>query len=234
MDRRRRLVSTAAGTLAVLALVACGGDDGGSDAAAPPPSAPATADVQAERCLVRLHGRSERGADPEDRGSHAEVAPTGNGRAGDGFEWRYDSDDTYGVALEAVVGWVDAVGCDHVVLNGFSNGGGFAGALLCRGETLGGRLAGVVIDDPVPDDAVDGCTPGPDVEVALYWTGALTEAEAGVRCDDIGFTCGGDELLGIEAYAEALGVPAQASPYDEHRWYREAPELADLLGTGGS
>lgn len=226
-------MSTTATTLAVLALAACGGDGEGDDAS-PPPSAPATAQVQAEQCLVRIHGRGERGAEPVDQGAHAEVAPTGNGRAGDGYEWRYDSDGTYEAALASVVGWVDAVGCTQVVLNGFSNGGGFAGALLCRGETLGGRLTGVVIDDPVPDDAVTGCAPGSDIEVALYWTGALEEAEAGVRCDDIGYTCGGDELLGIDAYAEALGVPAQDSPYDEHRWYRDAPELATLLGTSGS
>jgi pimeloyl-ACP methyl ester carboxylesterase len=216
--------------LAVLAvLAACGGGGGGG---AEPPRPPERSDVVADRCLVRLHGRGDQGADPVDRGTYAEVAPTGNGTAGDGYEWRYDSTEAFTTARELVVGWIEAVGCERVVVDGFSNGGGFAGALYCRGESFDGRLVGVVLDDPVPDDAVAACRP-PEADVALYWTGALAEAEPGVACADIGFTCGGDVLLGIDAYAEALGTTAQASPYDEHRWYRDAPELAEMLGVDG-
>lgn len=216
-----------AGLVALLA--ACGDDE---PSAAPTPTAPERSDVTSEACLVRIHGRSETGADPVARDGYAEVSPTGNGPAGEGHEWVYDTDETYEEARDLVVGWVDAVACERVVLNGFSNGGGFTGALLCRGEDFGGRLAGVVIDDPVPDDAVEDCDPAPDVPVALYWTGALTEAEAGVACDDIGYTCAGETLLGIDAYAEALGVEAQASPNEEHVWFRDAPELPTWLGIG--
>ena len=33
-------------------------------------------------------------------------------------------------------------------------------------------------------------------------------------------------LIGIDAYAEALGTDVLSSPFDEHQWYLDAPELA--------
>lgn len=227
-DLRVRALTAVVAGLMVL-LVACSVEE---PTAAPTPTAPERSEVTAEACLVRIHGRSETGADPVARHGFAEVSPTGNSPAGEGHEWVYDTDESYREARDLVVDWIDAVSCDRVVLNGFSNGGGFVGALYCRGEDFGGRLVGVVIDDPVPDDAVEACQPASDVPVGIYWTGALTEAEAGVACDDIGYTCAGETLLGIDAYAAALDVDVQTSPNEDHVWFRDAPELQIWLRIG--
>lgn len=188
------------------------------------PTAPERAEVQAERCLVRLHGRSGEGAEPVDAGDHAEVSPTGNGTAEGGFQWLYGTDEELAAASSRVEAWIDAVGCQEVILNGFSNGGGFLGALHCSGETFDGRVVGVVIDDPVPDQGVADCAADPEIPVTVFWTGGLTEAVAGTSCAEIGYTCAGDDLLGIDAYAEALGSSVTASPHDEHVWNRQALE----------
>ena len=75
------------------------------------------------------------------------------------------------------------------------------------------------------------CACASGVDVALYWTGALTIATAGTDCESISYTCEGERLIGIDAYADELGTVAQPSPHDEHVWYRDAPELtAWLLG----
>jgi len=160
----------------------------------------------------------------------AELAPTGNGEAGDGHEWVYDPEDAFDEAVAVVADVVEQVGCTRVVLDGFSNGAAFAATVACRGETFGDTLVGVVVDDPPPDEGVVDCAPAPGVARALYWTGALDEqAQAGADCDDVGWTCAGGRLLGLDAYAEALGVEVQDSPYDEHRWYRDAPEIEAWL-----
>lgn len=212
----------------VVALAGCGDDDDGGGGATPTTTLPDG--LTAERCLVRLHGKSETGAEAELRDGVAELAPTGNGRAGDGHEWVYDPDDAFDEAVAVVGDLVEEVGCTQVVLDGFSNGGAFAATVACRGETFGDVLVGVVVDDPPPDEGVVDCAPAPGVEVALYWTGALDEqAQPGADCDDLGWTCAGGRLLGIDAYAEALGVEVQDSPFDEHEWYRDAPEITTWL-----
>lgn len=208
-------------------MSACSDDGSGATATTSLP-----AGFAAERCVVRVHGRSETGAPPEQREGYAVLSPTGNDTAGDGHQWRYDSEEATAEARTLIVDAVDAAGCERVVLHGFSNGGGFVGALVCGGDDLAGRLVGAVIDDPVPDDAVVGCAPAAGVERALFWTGALTQAERGASCEDIGWTCAGDELLGIEAYAEALGVEVQPSPHDEHVWYDDPPEVEAWLLDG--
>lgn len=233
IGRLRRLLLTAAALpVSIASLAACGDDDtagAGPTAQSGTPRQSGDDDVSAERCVVRLHGRSERGAATAVNGGVAEIAPSGNAEYGQGREWRYASDDEFGAARSTVADAIAAVGCRRVALDGFSNGAAFAAKLYCSGETFGDTLVGVVVDDPVPDTAVLDCAPADGVDVALYWSGGLTEAAAGASCDELGWTCEGDELLGIDAYAKALGVEVQASPFDEHRWYRDAPELAAWL-----
>jgi pimeloyl-ACP methyl ester carboxylesterase len=229
LTRRLRRDLPAVCALAVAAaLSACSGDDGSST-----PSTTLPEGLSADRCVVRLHGKSETGAEAEVRDGVAELAPTGNGEAGDGHEWVYDPEERYDEAVAVVADVVEQAGCTRVVLDGFSNGAAFAATVACRGETFGDTLVGVVVDDPPPDEGVVDCAPAPGVEVALYWTGALDEqAQPGADCDDIGWTCAGGRLLGLDAYAEALGVEVQESPYDEHRWYRDAPEIEAWLAAG--
>jgi hypothetical protein len=147
--------------------------------------------------------------------------------------WIYDTADAYEAARTKVAEVIESAGCSTVVLHGFSNGAAFAGALVCRGETFDGRLRGVVVDDPVPDDSSPECSVAPDVGIALYWTGGLTDARTGASCDDLEWTCaGGDRLVGIEEYARRLGTTVQPSPHREHVPHDLAPELTDwLVGT---
>ncbi len=208
-------------TLAALTAVAagCGGD-------APEPAA-----VSADDCIVVLHGKGGSGADPVVDEGVAFLAPEGNGEGWGGREWRYATDTDLAAGLDRVRGVVDDAACERVVLNGFSNGAAFAAALVCSGDTLEGRLAGVVIDDPVTDAATVGCSRDPDIPVVVYWTGALdADAPPGTDCASIDWTCAGGSVRGVDAFAADLGVAVTASPFSEHRPHVDAPEPADWLG----
>ena len=214
----------AAAVALTCAVSACSGTDDAGGAGSVPE------DFSAERCLVRVHGRSDTGAPPERRDGYAVVAPDGNERFDSGGRvWVYDDEASYASARERLVEVIEAVGCEQVVLHGFSNGAAFVGSLVCRGETFDGRLRGAMIDDPVPDDSSPDCSPDPGVQLVLYWTGGLAEAVAGTPCDDLGWTCAGTELVGVEEYARRLGIEVTTSAHDEHRPYDDAPELTEWL-----
>ena len=206
----------------------------GEDSSSAGPATTFPTDFEAANCLVTLHGRSGDGAAPRRHDGWAELSPPANEAwEGGGRVWVYDTEDAYADARSAVTEVVDAAGCERVVIHGFSNGAAFAGALACRGEDLDGRLVGVVVDDPVPDDSSPRCAPAAGLGVAVYWTGGLREAEPGASCEDLGWTCaGGDRLIGIDEYAERLGAVVQRSPHREHEAYRDAPEIAEWLRVG--
>lgn len=175
---------------------------------------------------MRLHGKGGDGADTWVDDGVTFVSPRGNARGWGARQWLYFPDDRYDDAVEIVADAIEDEGCGPVIINGFSNGGAFAAKLYCRGETFGGRVVGVVIDDPVVDAAVLGCTPAPGVDVTLYWTGALERtARPGWDCDDEDWTCEGGHTIGIDAYEDALGVDAKESHHDDHEWYEDAPEI---------
>jgi hypothetical protein len=241
MTSRRVLLALAA----VAALAACGDDDDAPDAApttdSPPVASSAATSGPSDtaptsdtplttggsgggtRCLVRLHGKGGSGSDTVVDGEVTVISPTGNSEGWGARQWLYFPEDEYAAARQIVADSVD--GCGQIIVNGFSNGASFAAALYCQGETFDGRLVGVVIDDPVPDHAVDGCAPDPAVAVTLYSTGALdATATPGWSCSEGDWTCAGGETIGIEAYAEALGTAILESPFDVHQWYVDAPE----------
>ena len=217
------------GRLALLATVAVGvvpaacgkdADDGAVASTAPAATAPTGSDG----CIVRLHGKGGTGADTTVAGDVTVVAPTGNADGWDGRQWLYFPEERYAEALAIVEAAV--TGCERVIVGGFSNGASFAAALYCRGETLNGRLVGVVVDDPVPDHSADGCAPVDGVDVTLYWTGALdATATPGWDCAEVDWTCEGGETIGIAAYAAALGAPIEPSAFTDHQPYLDAPEL---------
>lgn len=224
---------TTSGRLVIVALASLAVACGGSDDADLVTSAPV--DVSAERCVVRLHGKGGDGQPTIVRDGIAEVTPTGNAEGWGARQWLYFPEDEYVAARDAVSEAIDEVGCQQVVINGFSNGGGFAGKLFCNGETFGGRLVGVVLDDPVPDTGTTNCQPQAGIKVALYWTGAQDPiSQPGFDCAEIDGTCEGGVTVGIEAYAAAIGVGIQLSRFTEHEWYREAPELTAWLKPQGS
>lgn len=187
----------------------------------------ATAPAAATDCLVSLHGKGGRGAATSSNGGIVRVAPTGNAAGWGGRQWMYFPESGYQAALGIVTAAIDEAGCTRVIVGGFSNGGAFAAKLYCRGESFGGRLVRVVVDDPVVDHAVNGCSPAPGVGVTLYWTGALEgTAQPGWSCAGGDWTCEGGTTIGIEAYAAALGTPAKHSPMGGHSPYTGAPELS--------
>jgi hypothetical protein len=217
------MTAATAGRLAVAAIAviaaACGGDD--RDRSAAGSTVP-----EGSRCVVRLHGKGGRGGPTTTSGDVTTLAPTGNADGWGGRQWRYSDEDDYERARAVVAS--AAAPCGEIIVDGFSNGASFAAALYCRGETFGGRLRHVVVDDPVTDHAVDGCTPDPSVAVSLYATGALeVQAPPGWSCAAGDWTCLGDEVIGIEAWSEALGVPRQQSPHRDHQPYADPPELSD-------
>lgn len=222
-----RFATRLASTVLAGALLACGG----SDESAPATSSGPTAD----RCVVRLHGKGGGGQPTIVRDGIAEITPAGNADGWGGRQWLYFPEESYIAARDAVATAIDAAGCREVVINGFSNGGGFAGKLLCRGETFGGRVVGVVLDDPVPDAGTAGCRSAPDVKVALYWTTAQDPiSQPGFSCAEIDGTCEGGKTVGIDAYAAAIGVNVQRSPFMAHEWYWDAPEISAWLAPPSS
>lgn len=210
----------------LLSLTACGDDDEAPRAA---PTTTAPEGIESDSCLVRVHGRSETGAEPRSRDGYLELAPIGSVTSGDGHMWQYDTGQQLADGVDRIRAAVDAAGCEHVALHGFSNGGGFTGAMICSGEDLGGRLVGAVIDDPVPDQGAVDCQRDPDLPVVVYWTGSLTDATPGRSCASLWWECAGETLVGIDAYAEALGVAVTPSPHDDHVWYDDPPEVRAYL-----
>lgn len=205
--------------LAVALLGACSGEGSGGDVAA-----------RSERCIVRLHGKGGDGAAPIVVDGIAILTPDGNGSGWGGRQWEYAKPDALDAGRAQVHAAVDRAGCARVVVHGFSNGASMAAALYCSGDDLSGRLVGVVVDDPVTDAATVGCAPA-DVPVTLYWTGALDEtAPPGTDCLSVDWTCAGDRVRGVDAYAADLGVEPTASPFDDHRWYLDSPKPISWLG----
>ncbi len=174
---------------------------------------------------MRLHGKGGTGAATTTAGDVTVIAPTGNADGWGAKQWLYFPAVQFDAARAIVEDSVQ--GCQQIILDGFSNGASFAAALYCKGETFGGRLVRVVVDDPVTDHGVDGCKPDSGVAVTLYATGALdATAKPGWRCDQADWTCEGDETIGIAAYAAELGTAVEKSPHTDHQPYLDAPELS--------
>ena len=207
---------------AALALACSRG--GGGDTAAPP--GPAVAD---RRCVVVLHGKGQTGQPQQTVGDITYVRPAGNADGWGGRQWLYFPDDRYQEVRGVVDQAITSAGCAKAVIQGFSNGASAAARLYCRGETFGGRAAGYIVDDPVPDGAVEPCTPPAAVPIRLYWSGALTQATEGWSCASADWTCESGTTIGIERYARGLGTEVRPSIHREHRDYATPPEQAEWL-----
>ena len=212
--------------IVVLLSLGCASPSGTSSdtsSVAPAGTAASPADAS-ERCLVRLHGKGGQGAPSFTADGVTVVAPSGNAEGWGGRQWLYFPDVEYDAARRIVDGEIE--GCDHVIVDGFSNGAAFAAALYCRGETFDGRLVRVVVDDPVVDGGVTDCSPDPDVDIALYWTGALdAQSQPGTDCAEADWTCAGGTTIGLAAYAAELGTAPLESPFTDHESYVDSPEL---------
>lgn len=209
---------------------ACGSDAGTATTATTATSGTAAV-IAADKCMVFLHGKGNTGAAPEQRDGYVAVAPTGNADGWGGRQWLYFPEDRYTEAVGIVRSAIDATGCTDVVVHGFSNGAAFAASIYCHGESFDGRLRGVVVDDPVPDHGTESCAPADGVQVAVYWSGGLDgNAKPGAACKPLDWTCQGDSLVGIEAYAASIGTPVLKSPNTSHAPIGEPAEIRTWLG----
>lgn len=182
------------------------------------------------QCIVRLHGKGGNGRDAStDDNGFRSVRPTGNEDGWGGRQWIYFPDDRYREARDVVGTAIAAESCDAVVINGFSNGAAFAAAMFCNGESFGGVVRGYVIDDPVTDTATENCTPAADVRVVMYWTGDIARTP-GTNCSAIDWTCAGNTTVDVDTYASRMGASITPSPFSEHSWYWDAPEIVGFFG----
>ena len=125
--------------------------------------------------MVRLHGLTGDGQSARTSGGITTLYPRGNVKwnEGSGYGWVYYDDErfpgaNYDNALAKVTASLGGAECGQIIVYGFSNGGAMAAKMYCRGETLGGRVVGYVVDDPVTDAGVDGCAPAAGVKVAVF------------------------------------------------------------------
>ena len=168
-----------------------------------PPSGP--------RCVVVLHGKGGTGYATRTRSDGAtEFLPTGNASApvswGGYYQWLYASAAEYTSALKVITTALSTTTCGQIALAGFSNGGAMAAKVLCSGETFGGRLVGVVISDPVPDQVVDGCSKGAGVSTHLIQSDWMNSQVGSGRSCVADWTCQGN-LYSLADYAAKLGNP---------------------------
>lgn len=209
--------------LVALAAASCGGSESEDGSAFVPTEV-------ADDCVLLLHGKGGDGAAPTFDGDVLVIQPRGNAEGWNGHQWDYRTDDGYRDARAIVLNVLNQAQCQRVVIHGFSNGAAMTAALRCDIDFRGGPVVGYIIDDPVTDDVPIGCDADPAANTALYWTGALAAQVApGTSCDAVDWTCLGDTVRTIDDYATDLGVDWQPSIHDDHRWYREAPEIAAWL-----
>lgn len=228
------------------------GDDGGQDDSAlpspspeePTPSPPSPDPPQSsavspavttgQGCILSLHGAGT--APPSEFNLWGEgiwFLKPHSGNTTFPYFWLYDGphnealdpgDDQqpYDDLVAYLRGVLDDHDCGPTLLYGASNGGGFAAKLYCKGEDFDGRVWGVIVDDPVPDAGVVGCSPSPNVQRSMFVhsTEVITEAERFVdnRCSQsptLEFTwyCEDDTGFDLAEYEAHIG--------QESLWGRE-------------
>jgi hypothetical protein len=100
------------------------------------------------------------------------------------YEVYTDSDAPFDELTAFLTAELDRNNCGPVMLYGASNGAGFAAKLYCRGQDFGGRVWSVMVDDPVPDAGVVGCSPSPSVQRTLFTHSAEIAGDAELFEDD--------------------------------------------------
>jgi hypothetical protein len=180
-----------------------------------------------ERCIVHLHGKGGAGRPSSTTADGVvHVFPGGNAAAWGGLEWRYFPDDRYREVVRTVTDAIARSGCGRAIVHGFSNGASAAAKMYCRGETFGGTLVGVIVDDPVPDHSVSTCSPAANVKLRLYSTGALAKAVDGWPCAEDDWTCEGETSIGIDRFGALLGTAVTRSVQTRHEEYPSPPEYS--------
>jgi pimeloyl-ACP methyl ester carboxylesterase len=183
--------------------------------------------------VVLLHGKGGAALGSSVTGDITYLRPGGNADAWGGRQWLYFPEDRYQQMRALLAGEIGRAGCGQVIVQGFSNGAAAAAKLYCRGEGFDDRVTGYIIDDPVPDHAVEGCKPTSGVRLRLYWTGGLSVATDGWPCATQDWTCEGGRTIGIEKYGRALGADVKKSIHTTHAEYPSPPEQTAWFTDGG-
>ncbi len=168
-----------------------------------------------QRCVVFLHGRGGSGGDTSSFDGITTVRPQGNQGYDSGSVWIYFPSSEYSSMVQAVKAAIPD-SCGQILLRGFSNGGAAASKMFCQGETFGGRLIGVVSDDPVMDQGTLACAPPAGVPALVFETGALPPGD--YSCSDNGFTCEGGSVVPAATYVGRMSALAslRASSATDH------------------
>lgn len=181
-----------------------------------------------KKCTIVLHGAGGGSIGSSDWGRYNGQAvslvqprsPNGNFWLYDGLHnFQYDptssTDETYyNDTVASITDAVNAAGCTgSLLLMGQSNGGAMAAKMYCRGYNFNGRLAGLILDDPVPDQAVLNCRPQSlKYKVYLYSDGLTNEANqaapVGYRCSSMpsGWYCENDTALPRTQFEQAIAI----------------------------
>lgn len=168
-----------------------------------PPSGPS-----GKRCVINLHGKGGSGGATYTSGGITFISPTGNGDGG-GWgpaHWEYPSESNYQAALSIIVNAANSQSCGQIALIGFSNGAAMAAKMYCRGYTFNGKLLGVIVDDPVPDQTVASCSPGSGVSLRLVQSNDMLWLTDGAACPG-GWTCQGT-MYSRATYQNRIGRSA--------------------------
>jgi hypothetical protein len=159
------------GTVDIFDLSALLSNWGKSYGTTPPPPPPGPS---GKKCFVSLHGKGGDGGPTWQQTWSStyivwNISPTGNGDGGGWgpHHWEYASESNYLAARTIITNAINAETCGQVTLSGFSNGAAMAAKLYCRGETFSNKLVGYIVDDPVPDQVVDGCSPTASMPLIL-------------------------------------------------------------------
>ena len=190
--------------------------------------ATATPTTATKRCNLFLHGAgwNNNVSDSYNAEGIHELQPP----SPDGAFWLYDGPNDYQQSastgesdyqriVEYLRDYVTANGCGPLVVRGSSNGGGLAAKLYCRGEDFGGRAWGYIIEDPVMDVAVEGCTPSPTIARTFFnHSDELRDEAASTASQDfdceyagLGWYCEDNTTMTLETYNSHVGTESVRS-----------------------
>lgn len=112
-------------------------------------------------------------------------------------------------------GHLEQRNCGPTIILGYSNGGGLAAKLYCRGEDFGDRVFGYIVDDPVMDNGVLNCQPSSNIRKTHFiHSSELSDAAAGAAsigysCNVTTWYCEDNRTMSLTQYEARIGVDSQ-------------------------
>lgn len=188
-----------------------------------------------KRCRIELHGKGGGGSGTFPSGDVTVISPNGNAPGWGGLQWLYFPESGYAEIVSGnnpgLVNLVNTNQCGQVIVYGFSNGAAMAAKLYCRGETFGGKLVGVMVDDPVPDHGVDNCARPAGVALKVYHSQQLADiVNSRNPCQSDDWTCEGGSTYSTAQYGSLIGqqgqiemgthIPAGSGPGIMSGWWK--------------